>query len=380
MKTMRPAPHPRVLMVLSYFHPFRGGAENQALLLSETLRQRGLEVAVLTRAFNQFPDFETIGSVPVYRQIQTVNARTLFGLWYFISCIFFMIVQRKHYDILHCHIVQGFHSIAAVIVGRLFKKKVVIKIANTGVSSDFIHARRVLAGGYILRFLRKTDRLIATSRQSAIEAHRQGFSDAQITMIPNGVDTRRFKPSGRSEHSRSRIICVGRLVKVKGIDVLIDAFSQLKREGTCGHLDIVGAGPEHDTLLKKAVDMGCAEEVIFHGEVADVESFFDTSCVFVQPSLAEGMSNVLLEAMACGLPVVATRAGAATDIIQDSVNGLLVDTGSAGGIRDAVRKIVCDEEFAQALGSNARKTVADTCSIDIIARQYMELYRELIAS
>ena len=148
----------------------------------------------------------------------------------------------------------------------------------------------------------------------------------------------------------------------------------------CRHLDIVGAGPEHDTLLKKAVDMGCAGEVIFHGEVADVERFFDTTCVFVQPSLAEGMSNVFLEAMSCGLPVIATRTGAATDIIQDSVNGLLVDMGSAEHIRDAVRKIVFDEAFARTLGNNARKTVEDTCSIDSVARKYMELYRELIAS
>jgi glycosyltransferase involved in cell wall biosynthesis len=367
-------------MVLSYFHPFRGGAENQALLLCENLRRRGLDVAVLTRACKQLPDFETIGSVPVYRHIKTVNARTLFGLRYFISCIFFMISKRKQYDILHCHIVQGFHSIAAVIVGRLFKKKVVIKIASTGAANDFIDVRRVLAGGYILRFLRKTDKLIATSRQSAIEARSEGFSDVQIAIIPNGVDTRRFKPSDISAHSRSRIVCVGRLVKVKGFDILIDAFSQLKREGACRYLDIVGAGPEHEILLKKAVDMGCAEDVIFHGEVADVERFFDTACVFVQPSLAEGMSNVLLEAMACGLPVIATRAGAAMDIIQDSVNGLLVDTGSAGGIRDAVRKIVFDEAFARTLGKNARKTVEDTCSIEIVARKYMELYRELIAS
>ena len=371
---------PRVLMVLSYFYPFRAGAENQALLLSENLRHKGFDVSVLTRSFNNLLAFETIRTVPVCRAIKTVNARTLFGLLYFISCIFFMISKRKQYDILHCHIVQGFHSIAAVIVGRLFKKKVVIKIANTGVASDFIDVRRVLAGGYILRFLRKTDKLVATSMQSAIEARREGFLDGQIAIIPNGVDTRRFKPSDILAPSRSRIVCVGRLVKVKGIDILIDAFSQLKREGTCRHLDIVGAGPEHDTLLKKAVDMGCAEEVKFHGEVADVERFFDTACVFVQPSLAEGMSNVLLEAMACGLPVIATRTGAATDIIQDSVNGLLVDTGSAGGIRDAVRKIVSDEAFAQTLGNNARKTVEDTCSIDSVARKYMELYRELIAT
>ena len=291
-----------------------------------------------------------------------------------------MILKRKQYDILHCHIVQGFHSIAAVIVGRVFKKKVMIKIASTGVSSDFNHLRRVLGGSAILRFLKKTDILVATSTQAAIEARREGFSDIQIAMIPNGVDTRRFKPSGGYAHARSRIVCVGRLISGKGVDILIDAFAQLQREGICLQLDVVGAGPEHEALVKKAVDMGCAGEVVFHGEVADVERFFDTTCVFVQPSLSEGMSNVIVEAMSCGLPVIATRTGAATDIIQDSVNGLLVDVGSAEHIRDAVKKIVFDEDFARALGNNARKTVEDTCSIDSVARKYMELYRELIAS
>jgi glycosyltransferase involved in cell wall biosynthesis len=126
--------------------------------------------------------------------------------------------------------------------------------------------------------------------------------------------------------------------------------------------------------------MGCADEVIFHGEVADVERFFDTHCVFVQPSLAEGMSNVLLEAMACGLPVIATRTGAAEDIIQDSVNGLLVDAGSAEQICDAVRKIISDEEFVFRLGMSARTTIEENYSIDIVAKRYMDMYRELTAS
>ncbi len=371
---------PGILMVLSYFHPFRGGAENQALLLSKSLRQEGLDVSVLTRSFKNFPVRETISTVPVRRGIKTVNVRTLFGTGYFFSSLFFMIAQRKQYDILHCHIVQGFHSAAAVIAGRLFKKKVVIKIANTGVSSDFIHLKRVLGGKYLLRLLKKTDRLIATSRQTAIEARGEGFSDRQITMIPNGVDTQRFKPSDEYAHSRSRIVCVGRLVKIKGIDVLIESFSRLKREGFPGQLDIVGAGPEHSRLLKKALNFGCAGAVVFHGEVGNVEDYFDNTCIFVQPSLAEGMSNVLLEAMACGLPVIATRTGAATDILQDGINGLLVDVDSAGDIYDAVQKVMNDETFARLLGDNARKTVEDTCSIDGVARKYMELYRELLAS
>jgi glycosyltransferase involved in cell wall biosynthesis len=238
----------------------------------------------------------------------------------------------------------------------------------------------VRGGNAILRFLKKTDILVATSAQAAIEARREGFSDAQITMIPNGVDIRRFKPSGRSAHARSRIVCVGRLISGKGVDILIDAFAQLQREGICRQLDVVGSGPEYDTLSEKAAKLGCAGEVLFHGEVVDVERFFDATCVFVQPSLSEGMSNVILEAMSCALPVVATRTGAATDIIQDSVNGLLVDTGSAEQICDAVRKIVFDEAFARALGAHARKTVENTFSIESVARKYMELYRELIAS
>lgn len=367
-------------MVLSYFYPFRGGAENQALLLSEHLMQKGLDVSVLTRSFAGIPAFEHIRTVSVYRAIHTVNAPTLFSLWYFFSCIFFMIVKRNRYDILHCHIVQGFHSAAAVIVGRVFKKKVMIKIASTGVTSDFNHLRRVLGGNYILRFLKKTDTLIATSTQAAIEARREGFLDGQIAIIPNGVDIRRFKPSNRYAHARSRIVCVGRLISGKGVDILIDAFAQLQREGICRQLDVIGSGPECDALSEKAAKLGCVGEVVFHGEVSKVEDCLDNTCVFVQPSRSEGMSNVILEAMSCGLPVIATRTGAASDIIQDSVNGLLVDVGSVEHIRDAVKKIVFDEAFARALGSNARKTIEKKYCIAHVAKQYIELYQKLLES
>jgi glycosyltransferase involved in cell wall biosynthesis len=371
---------PRILMVLSYFHPFRGGAENQALLLSENLRQQGLDVSVLTRSCKGLPAFEHIRAVPVYRCIKTFNARTLFGLRYFFSCLLFMILKRRQYDVLHCHIVQGFHSAAAVIAGLVCKKKVVIKIANTGLSSDFVHVKRVLGGKYILRFLKNADILVATSALSAAEARSEGFSDRQVAIIPNGVDTRRFTPSDAYVDARSRIVCAGRLVKVKGVDILIDAFAQLMRQGICGRLDIIGDGPERNCLLKKAADLGLSDHIRFHGEVGSVENFFDNTCIFVQPSLAEGMSNVLLEAMACGLPVIATRTGAAADIVRDGLNGLLIDPGSAEQIREAVKKVAADETSARALGANARSTIESACSIDSVAGQYVKLYRSLVTT
>jgi glycosyltransferase involved in cell wall biosynthesis len=160
---------------------------------------------------------------------------------------------------------------------------------------------------------------------------------------------------------------------------MIEAFAQLKREGLCRRLDIVGGGPQRTALSEKATELGCAGDIVFHGEVSNVEKFFDNTCIFVQPSLAEGMSNVLLEAMASGLPVVATGTGAAADIIRDGENGLLVETGSAEAIRDAVRRIIPDEAFARLLGNAARRTVEDTCSIDSVARAYIKLYREVTA-
>lgn len=380
MKNVTRENGPRVMMVLSYFHPFRGGAENQALLLSETMRRKGLDVSVLTRACKHLPDFEIVRTVPVRRAIKTVQARTLFGLWYFCSCLAYMIVKSRQYDVLHCHILQGFHSAAAVIAGRMLQKKVVIKIANTGASSDFLHAKGLRGGMHILRLLKKADVLVATSRQSAREACAEGFSDAQIAIIPNGVDTVRFRPSGIQVQTRTRIVCAGRLVKIKGLTVLLEAFHQLKLDGICRRLDIVGAGPEHDCLVQQAAELGCADDVIFHGEVGTVEDFFDNTCVFVQPSLAEGMSNVLLEAMACGLPVVATRTGAATDIIDDGVNGFLVDTASAAQIGAAVKKIIADEGLARRLGAMARLTIEDKYSIEAVAGRYVDLYRSLLAS
>jgi len=370
----------RVLMVLSYFYPFRAGAENQALLLSEALRRRGLDVFVLTRFFKGLASRESIRGVPVYRFIKTLDVRMLFSLCYIFFSFVFMVMHRKRYDVIHCHILQGFHSSVAVIMGRMFKKKTVIKLAGSGTTSDFAALARVVCAGAFLRLLRRADRLVATSTVSAREALQQGFSREQVVLIPNGVDARRFRPREGYADSRSRIVYVGRLIAGKGIEIVIDAFAQLRRDFPRLRLDIVGDGPERNSLAARAEELACRDGVVFHGEADAVERFFDNTCIFAQPSLSEGMSNVILEAMAAGLPVVASRTGAAPDVIRDGENGLLVEADSAAQLRDALQRIVSDEALARRLGTNARQTIEDTYAIDIVAEQYMELYRGLAAS
>lgn len=368
----------RVLMVISYFYPYRAGAENQALLLSENLMKRGVKVSVLTRHFKERLNFEYVKCIPVYRSIRTVEMGKLFGAAYFFCSLIFMLFKWRSYDVIHCHILHGFHSAAAVLMKILIRKKVVIKVANTGLKSDFLTLKKVLFGSFLLKFLKRADAVVALCRQSVIEAKEEGFSDNQMICIPNGVDTGRFKPSSRYPDKRARIVCVGRLVEIKGVDILMDAFRLLYDEGIRLKLEIFGEGQEKNRLEENARYLGISEDVIFHGVIQDLENYLDNACVFVQPSLAEGMSNVILEAMAAGLPVVATRTGGAPDIIQDGINGLLVEPGSAEQIRHAVKKVISDEPFAQKLGKQARKTIEEKYSIDIVVDRYLELYNKIL--
>jgi glycosyltransferase involved in cell wall biosynthesis len=260
----------------------------------------------------------------------------------------------------------------------LFGKKVIIKIANTDLDSDFLQLTTMRCGAWIVRFLQRADCLVALCQRSVEEARENGFAEACTRRIPNGVDTMRFMPTGPYPGLRDRIVCVGRLTRIKGIDVLLEAFGQLRREGSGLRLDIYGDGPEKERLMMAADDLGLAGAVVFHGQIGTVEAVFEHARVLVQPSLAEGMSNVILEAMAAGLPVVATRTGAAGDIIRDGVSGLLIDPGSARQIHDAVQRLLCDESLAESIGRQARAAVEAAYSIERVAGNYLELYQGLL--
>jgi glycosyltransferase involved in cell wall biosynthesis len=365
-------------MIISNFHPVVGGTENQALLLCRALMQRGLGVAVLTRRVPGLPAAEQVGGVRVNRSIRVIDRGKLFGVTYFLTCLAYLVSHRSEYDIIHCHILHGFHSLAALFVKLLFGKKVVIKVASSGALSDFLMLKNSLCGAWMLGFLTYADRVIALCRTSAAEARGHGFPDARITVIPNGVDADRFVPAHGPAPGRSRLVYAGSLNAAKGLDVLIDAFSRLKERHAELMLDIFGSGPLEASLRHAAAAPGLAGSVALHGRVTDLERHFDGTCIFVQPSLVEGMSNVILEAMAAGLPVVATRAGAAGDIIEDGATGLLVDPGSARQIQDAVLRLLCDEGLADRIGRAARALIESRYGIAQVAASYHALYRELI--
>lgn len=363
-------------MIISQFYPLHGGAEQQALHLAKSLIKNGITVSVLTRYLKGVPVYENIEGIPVYRNIKTIAMGKLFGLTYIITVCFFLLRMRHEYDIIHCHLAQGFHSPVALLFKALFKKKVIIKVGATGPLSDFKMLQQVVFGNFFLRILKYADRIITVCAQATDEAYAYGIPHSHIIEIPNGVDIEQFYPS--PERRKDNVIAfVGRLDYMKGVHVLLKAVCMLKQKCSTFYLNIIGDGPEKETLQAMAVQLGISESVLFLGETDTIADELPQAAIFALPSLSEGLSNVILEAMACGLPVIATSVGGNPDIICDGVNGLLVEPERPEQLYNALWQLLSDRAFASSLGVQARSSVEQKFSLNMVVKRYLELYHVL---
>ena len=366
-------------MVISQFYPALGGAEVQAQRLAGALLKRGIAVSVLTRQTRGLPSYERIEGIPVYRAIRTVPLPLMWGLVYMVSTFFFLYKRRKKYTIIHCHILQEFQSIVALLLKLIFRKKVVVKMSSSGVTSDIRLVHRKVYGRLFLLCVRYVDAIIAVCNESSRELRAEGFPSDRLVEIPNGVDTGTFTYccDCRGTRKEKRITFIGRLDGHKGVVYLLRGFKRLLSGIEQVRLVIVGTGPNETHLKYLAGELELQGKVDFKGQQEDIPSILSGTDVFVLPSLSEGMSNVLLEAMACGLPIVATAVGGNRDLIRDRYNGLLIPPQDAMSLHDALLALLKNDRLAQTLGNAARKTVEDHYSMEHIVNDYVSLYNRL---
>jgi len=224
-------------------------------------------------------------------------------------------------------------------------------------------------------FLSQASMKTALSLQPAIKSKKMAW-------IPHGVDTKNVKPDGLAgEKMRDEldingisIIFVGRLVSVKGISYLAKAIRELDKEDFQGHFIVVGDGPERSTLeaLKlahiKVHLLGYRRNPVKYVQAADA---------LVLPSLGEGCPNVVLEAFACGKPVIGTKVGALPDLIQHGSNGLLINPRDAKGLADSIRFLANNLEHARIMGKNAREFAEKELDWSVVTDQISEFYSGL---
>lgn len=199
------------------------------------------------------------------------------------------------------------------------------------------------------------------------------ISRNKISIIPNYVDTDLFRPMKEVDTTPRRICFIGRLHPEKNLLALIEAVSGVPDT----ELLLVGEGAIRGELERHAQNLGAT--VRFKGIVPNVElpEILNSSAMLVLPSLYEGHPKVLIEAMACGLPVIGTDVDGIRDLIQPLETGYLCGT-SAGEIRDAIRKVLDDGEMAGRIGDAARRYAQEEFSLNALAERELSLYAELI--
>lgn len=214
-----------------------------------------------------------------------------------------------------------------------------------------------------------------------------GLPERKVLTIPNGVDLTRFGHADRRGARRSLGLpedglvlgTVGRLDPVKDQAGLLRAFADLLPAHPEAWLVAAGDGPCREELLGLAARLGVSGRVRFLGERLDVPAVLATMDLFVLPSIGEGMSNTLLEAMASSLPVVATRVGGNPELIEDGVNGRLVRAQDPGALAAAIAAYLDDSHLRALHGKASRERAADHFGLERMTEAYVSLYGRLLA-
>lgn len=291
-------------------------------------------------------------------------------------------IRRNHAAIVHVNTSLNagafWRDFAYVLVARASGARVVYQVHGGKLPQSF-------AGGLwpldaLLRWALRQAHLIVVLARSELDAYRRFLPGRRIELVPNAVAGIAPPRAAAGADSPLRLLYLGRLAAGKGLRELLHALARLQQaEPVVARLAVAGSGPELDSLAALARDLGLAAAVRFCGVVRgeSKSQLLGESDVFVLPSEAEGMPCALIEAMAAGLPVVATRVGAIPDLVADGVHGVLVPARDPAALADALRLLAGDRARLARMGEAARARAREVCSIERIAGRFGEIYGEL---
>ena len=364
-----------------------GGAARQAQLLAEGLAARGRRVGIVTARYPRTAKFERVDGVDIHR-VWAIPKPGRFSVTFLPSLARFLLVHGRRYDIWHAH--QAFYNAAvALTVARLFGTRIVVKDAASGTYGDLARLRRVTLGPWVRRELLRADAVISLNSEMTDELLKEGIAQSRIHRIPNGVDVTQFSPPSAERRREARhslgiphegvlAVFAGRLGEDKGTQFLIDAWSRVEERSAGRSWILLVAGEElrGDAYTRRGKRE--LKHARFIGKVTDVRPLLHAADLLVHPSLSEGVSNIVLEAMAVGLPVVGTLTGGLKEQIEDGVTGILVAPRDAGALADALVALLQDGDHRAKLGSAGRVSVAHRYDVASVLAAYEELYDELI--
>jgi glycosyltransferase involved in cell wall biosynthesis len=382
-------------MVTGAYFPELSGGGLQCKAIVDALRTE-VRFAVLTTSTDEaLAANDTIDGTPVRRVFVRVSSR-----WSKVRATWTMarsfLDLASSIDLVHLH---GFSqkSILVVLLARLFGKRIVITLHTAG-QDEPENVRR--QGRLAAWAFARADRYLTVSAPLSDSLLRDGVAPERVSRVSNGLDMGTFRPAEAGEQERLRralglpvdgvlILFVGLFSADKGPHVLFDAWRRVAAAaGDRSSLVYVGATEsryyEVDATLASGIRdsaqrEGLAGRIVFAGETRIIEQFYRAADVFVFPTRREAFGMVLVEAMASGLPCIASRiAGVTDEIIDEGSTGLLVEPHDVSALSAALTRVLADRAYASQLGRAARASVEARFAIERTARLTLDAYDRLL--
>lgn len=374
----------RILMLTDYFPPHTGGGvERVAFELGTRLARRGHLVSVLTIRTCPGAAVECEEGLQISRIPGTDLTRRL-GLQQAASLRVPDTIARSirsfKPDVVHAHNLF-FRTTEAAAFLRSFHRVPLVTTVHLGqqegggrLFASLVRAYESTIGRFIIR---RSDHTIAVSEAVAAHVRHLGGHRVPITVIPNGVDTEVFAPSLNGTGAGPVILFVGRLVPNKGPDTLLRAAPAILAQNPQATFIMVGDGPLRNRLAKRAKDLSLDSTVHFLGIRHDVPDLMRQATIMVRPSTTEGMPLTVLEAMASGLPIVATPAGGTPEIVHNGVTGFIVPAGDEDALATRINDLLAEPGRAAEMGRRGREIARTRHSWDAVAAATESVYTEV---
>ena len=352
------------ICLLGHFPPHIGGVSSHTYLLSQELIKRGDEVYVLTYPMDNIQDIDGVH----VETAPTINIKGLRGFFFFLSATVKLIslVKKQDIDLIHAHFLLP-PGLIAVLAGLITRKKIAVTVHGSDI---FILASNPVLKIIIKYVLKNADYIAVvneTIRKRILELKIEGVED-KIKVTPNAVDLKKYNPQTvtnfaqeiRLSSIKPVILFVGNLVPQKGLEYLMKAKRLLKSDA---ELVIVGDGPLM-AELKQTVKKDKIKDVFFTGARKDVNRIMPAADVFVLPSVSEGFPITIIEALASGLPVVATRVGGIPDVVTEEV-GITVEPRDPHALARGLNTILENSKIRSKMKKAARSKAMEYSYLEI---------------
>lgn len=373
----------KLLLINNEFPPIGGGGSTVTKYALQYLTQAGHEVTLITSRYGDLPHREVIDGATViripairrYKDFASMWELVIFGLSALIYSFFYSLRHRVDF-------IQAYFAVPAGWVAWVlyYIRRIPYGVYFGG--SDIPGAnpsRYKLIYPIITPLLRMIWRKAAfrsVCSEDLVRLGKEADASSEFLCIPNGVETERFKPIQRAENPKIKILFIGRLIPRKGFQRVIQALPKVRKlVKKPFEVEVVGTGAHRPELDKLAEEYKVSELIRYVGMVPynELEKSYQYADIFVLTSLSEGMPSVILEAMGCGLPIIASNVGGNNEIVHEGQNGFLIEGEDVNTLANRLADLINNDELRKQMGMKSREIALEYDWKNIMA-QYKELY------